>query len=659
MTATKSPPQAYSYVRFSHPSQAAGDGFRRQAEAAAAWCDRNGVRLDTSTTLHDLGKSAFRGSNRTNPDRHALAAFLKLVEAGKVPRGSYLVIENLDRLSREHIQPALLLVLGLLQAGIRIVQLKPSELVFDDKSDTLPVMMMLVELSRGHSESAMKSSRIGGAWDTNRKRARGQADGHRLITSRLPSWLRPVYADKGGKRPVCVGAELIPEKAAVVRRIFALAAQGHGHAVTVRKLMAQGVKAFGACDLVEVRGPDGSTRLERRAKAGGPLGSGRWNRAYVAQILRDRRAVGEFQPRLRDGSPAGEPIPNYFPAVVSEAEWLLARAGAAERRHRPGRGGTRINLFAGLVADAVTGSAYYAATRPGRNHYDHRVLQPVAFAEGHGPCSSFPLRTFERAILSLLPQLNPAEVLDNDEQDPAPALEAELTNVKERLEKIKAQLVTGGDVATLAEAARDLEAKAKDLQEQLDQAKQGAARPVAAAWAELGEATGDEAADLPVPGGILPSIVFPPELARCFQGGRRAILPALDNAEDPEGFRLRLRSVLRRIVKRIDLLIATDGADRLAVVQLQLVGDKRLAAARAELNLLEHKRAWAIHIHHKPPRANANGRRPGRWWAWWATPHDLTTARGRAKALEALRELRVQGGDTFREGAGAVSKEIP
>src|SRR5438552_11831218 len=113
---------AYSYVRFSHPSQAEGDSLRRQTEAARQWCERNGVRLDTTTTLHDLGKSAYTGWHRKNPDRHALAAFLKLVEQGKVPRGSVLIIENLDRLTREHIQPALLLVLNLLQAGIRIVQ---------------------------------------------------------------------------------------------------------------------------------------------------------------------------------------------------------------------------------------------------------------------------------------------------------------------------------------------------------------------------------------------------------------------------------------------------------------------------------------------------------------------------------------------------------
>ena len=149
---------AYSYVRFSSPEQAKGDSLRRQTAAAAAWCEQHGIQLDTSTTLHDLGKSAYTGTHRTNPVRNALAGFLKLVEDGRVPRGSYLIIENLDRLSREHIQPALLLCLNLLQAGIRIVQLKPAEMVFDDKSDTLPVMMMMMELSRGHGEAPSRAS---------------------------------------------------------------------------------------------------------------------------------------------------------------------------------------------------------------------------------------------------------------------------------------------------------------------------------------------------------------------------------------------------------------------------------------------------------------------------------------------------------------------
>src|SRR5262245_37135763 len=136
------PATAYSYIRFSHPDQAKGDSVRRQEGKRDLWLAKSGAVLDTSLTLRDEGVSAYTGAHRQNPDRNALAAFLELVRRDRIRRGSFLVIESLDRLSREHIQPALLLVLNLLQAGIRIVQLSPAEVVFDDKSDAMQVMMM-------------------------------------------------------------------------------------------------------------------------------------------------------------------------------------------------------------------------------------------------------------------------------------------------------------------------------------------------------------------------------------------------------------------------------------------------------------------------------------------------------------------------------------
>src|SRR5262245_22307079 len=126
------PALAYSYVRWSSSKQAEGDSLRRQTEATRDWCKRNHVVLDKSLNLLDAGKSAYTGTHRSNPDRHALALFLKMVEDGRVPEGSYLIIENLDRLSREHIRPALTLFLNLIEAGIRVVQLKPVEMVYDE-----------------------------------------------------------------------------------------------------------------------------------------------------------------------------------------------------------------------------------------------------------------------------------------------------------------------------------------------------------------------------------------------------------------------------------------------------------------------------------------------------------------------------------------------
>src|SRR5262245_55762354 len=134
-TATKSTsPIAFSYIRFSTPEQLKGDSLRRQTALAQEWCQRNNARLDESTTFRDLGHSAFTGKHTENPDRHALAKFLQWVEDGRVPAGSFLVIENLDRLSREEIVLATHLLTGILKAGVNVVQLSPAELVLTRKS---------------------------------------------------------------------------------------------------------------------------------------------------------------------------------------------------------------------------------------------------------------------------------------------------------------------------------------------------------------------------------------------------------------------------------------------------------------------------------------------------------------------------------------------
>src|SRR5262249_34580475 len=155
-----STPTAYSYQRFSNPEQAKGDSVRRQTELRDQWLKKTGAALDTSLNMRDEGVSAYTGAHRENPDRSALAGFLELVKRGRIPRGSYLIVESLDRLTREHIRPALTLLLNLIDAGIRVVQLLPVEAVYDDKVEPMSLLMAIMELSRGHSESRMNSQRV-------------------------------------------------------------------------------------------------------------------------------------------------------------------------------------------------------------------------------------------------------------------------------------------------------------------------------------------------------------------------------------------------------------------------------------------------------------------------------------------------------------------
>src|SRR4051812_17590900 len=97
--------RAYSYLRFSTPEQQKGDSFRRQSSMAASYAAHHGLELDEHLTFHDLGRSAFRGQNLAEAGR--LGDFLEAVRSGLVPSGSVLLVEQLDRISRQAARKAL------------------------------------------------------------------------------------------------------------------------------------------------------------------------------------------------------------------------------------------------------------------------------------------------------------------------------------------------------------------------------------------------------------------------------------------------------------------------------------------------------------------------------------------------------------------------
>ena len=112
--------KAYSYLRFSTPEQEKGDSKRRQAALAEQYAVEFGMELDTELNLHDLGVSAFRG---TNAATGALSLFLDAVKRGIVAKDAYLLVESLDRVSRETAYDAQLTLQNIISHGITVVTL--------------------------------------------------------------------------------------------------------------------------------------------------------------------------------------------------------------------------------------------------------------------------------------------------------------------------------------------------------------------------------------------------------------------------------------------------------------------------------------------------------------------------------------------------------
>ncbi|HHC4841044.1 TPA: recombinase family protein [Klebsiella oxytoca] len=150
-------PKLYSYVRFSSVKQREGNSLERQQDTALKIAARYNLELDT-TAFHDLGMSAFKGKNA---HEGKLSEFIKQIGA-KVPVGSWLVVENLDRISRDDAWTALDIFKNILSKGIVVVT-GMDEKVYkyaDVKNNPTDLIISLLMFTRAHDESLTKKNRV-------------------------------------------------------------------------------------------------------------------------------------------------------------------------------------------------------------------------------------------------------------------------------------------------------------------------------------------------------------------------------------------------------------------------------------------------------------------------------------------------------------------
>jgi DNA invertase Pin-like site-specific DNA recombinase len=525
-------PTCHPYARISDPTQRKGGGLERQTKADAdEFCRRFGFILSKRIRVDD-GVSAFKGLNAT--PGHELGKFLLDAKRGTVSAEDCLLVENWDRLTRQGPWAAVALANDLREMKIHLGRLDRMKLLRHDSTDPGDFFDYAIESMRGHSESAAKSMRNGAAWQRKREAAR-QAG--KVATRRLPAWIEE-----------CDGElHLLPGPTAALRRLFELAAL-YGQLGVARKLIEEGVKPFG------------------QRTAGRKGEPGRWPRSYVAKLLKDRRVLGEYQPRKRDGSKAGDVIPDYYPAAITPDQWNAVRAAVGSRKELGhGPAGEHVNVFVGLLRDARTGESYFCASNVCAPSTRHRVLKSSAALQGKGKSSSFPFATFERAVLGQLREIDPHEILNGDDApDETAALSHDLNAVEAELAEAAAFLDKHGFSATIGRRVALLEARQAEVAGLLAEARERAKHPLSETWGEA-----------------------------------QSLVSLIENAPDPDDARLRLRAALRRIVDRIMLLVVPRGADRLAAVQIWFAGGQR------------HRDYLILH---RPAKANGKGRTEGGWW---------------------------------------------
>ncbi|MCZ7932344.1 recombinase family protein [Agrobacterium leguminum] len=316
---------AYSYMRFSTPDQIDGDSLRRQSSKTTNWCERKGVHLDTTLSFEDLGRSAFTGSHF---NEGALGVFFALVNDGTIKPGSYLVIESLDRFSRENPMIAAGRLFELVKAGITVVTVDDDREYSPESlggTDNTAMLILVIKLSQSHAESVRKSQLIGPAWE--KKKALARTD-RTPLTSRGPQWLTlrdGVFDER-------------EDRVRIVRRIFRETIEGFGRREIVRRLNADKIDPFRA---------DEKKRTKR---------STGWHTSSVAKIIQNRMVLGEYQPhvgshRNKNRRPDGEPIKDYYPRIIDdETFWRAQNATEGRRQSAGGRKGQKgAHILQGLA----------------------------------------------------------------------------------------------------------------------------------------------------------------------------------------------------------------------------------------------------------------------------------------------------------------------
>lgn len=354
-------PIAYSYMRFSSEKQAKGDSFRRQEELVQDYLDSHpDIELDTTLNLRDAGLSAYKG---VHAKKGALGVFMRLVEDGKIESGSYLLVEHFDRLSREEILTAQSQFLQLISDGIVVVTLADGREYSKQSVNANPMELFIsiMMMVKAHQESKDKAQRVSSAW---RQKMLKVADGVQL-TKRVPFWI-----DKEDKN------KKLPEKVAVVKRIFHLSADGLG---------GQRI-----CSLLNSEGVEPPTRM-----------ASKWGVSSVKKVLNSEAVIGVLN------TADGVRHEGYYPRVISDKLWMKTRfQGITSKRTRDSHA---IHPLSGLCVCSACGATAMRSGKTGRERKDGtkniwRTLV-CANAMGNRSACSYQSISYDKIVTAVLEAL--------------------------------------------------------------------------------------------------------------------------------------------------------------------------------------------------------------------------------------------------------------
>ncbi|WP_250477596.1 recombinase family protein [Caballeronia sp. INML1] len=449
--------RVYSYLRFSNIRQKSGTSIQRQEEYALTWAHEHGMELDRSLMLRDEGRSAYHEDHVT---KGAFGEFLREVEAGHVPPGSVLIVESMDRMSRATVISALTQLLSIISRGITVVTMADKREYSQDGINENPfdLMFSIMLMVQARTEIASRAKRIRAAARTRATNWIEKNERKRVAVGKDPGWVE--YDNEANEYRFWE-----PFKTPLLA-LIGFFRQGYSMRCCFDQLTAAGIHLP----------PD--RIVNGKVKKGGLA-----NTMRLHEIIQNRALIGEKVIQIEGQD---YPMPNYYPALMTEAEFVELQA---LRTQRGRTAGTRSEIVSFLTGMRLTYCMKCRSAIANQNILKGRSLREDGLPQdGHrrlyctsatqsdktkrcgiGSVSIVPV---ERAIMDYCSDQIKLTSLFVENDDIARNLNGLLVLARGEVEKTKAQIdrindaiaISGGELPSLVTKLKELEAQLRTKQ---------------------------------------------------------------------------------------------------------------------------------------------------------------------------------------------------
>ncbi|UCQ40065.1 recombinase family protein [Edwardsiella piscicida] len=420
--AVKLPVFCYARVSsFTQTTEQGGYGLSRQHttfDSFLQYCnevipqDLPRLDLERVTYLNDSGLSAYHALNW---NKGQLGQLYQQIENGIISN-AYLIVENIDRLSRRNPFDAIQKISFMIQHGLYIFEIETNQIFSHNRPESLLALQM--SLNRSYSESKRKS--VITIKNFKNRIDRYLQDGELFTKSSksIPRWF-----DIDVKNKKLIQNDI----ATTIQKIFEMYADGFGNGTICKRL-----------------NDDGLLDVKRH-----------WNTITLSRVLRDRRLIGEKRyGRICRAKEDEELIENFWPPVISRKlfDRVQAIIGNHKVSHIDKTTKKQKNLFHGLTRCGICGSNASITSNNRSMDYICCLSRRHHISDVCTTAQYMRWSPIERALVAFLdgidwrqiyqPESNSKSVLDG--------LCAELRAVDQKISELKAELNKSDDDVVLA-----------------------------------------------------------------------------------------------------------------------------------------------------------------------------------------------------------------